>query len=140
MPVTEPAVLCNRVRIPQFRSETPVAADLKDTPCAPNDYFKIDCNTCYCNMDRTGYLCTENLCTGSDDDVTRETTRIPLADDKMLIISPKGVKLVSDHSNTTTDAPNDLSIFGRYSRGGMRVETGADDSTTATEALGTTTE
>lgn len=40
----------------------PVAADLKNTPCAPNDYFKIDCNTCYCNIDKTGYLCTENLC------------------------------------------------------------------------------
>jgi hypothetical protein len=40
----------------------PVAADLKNTPCAPNDYFKLDCNTCYCNIDKTGYLCTENLC------------------------------------------------------------------------------
>lgn len=39
-----------------------MAADLKNTPCAPGDYFKIDCNTCYCNIEKTGYLCTENLC------------------------------------------------------------------------------
>lgn len=40
----------------------PVAADLKNTPCAPNDYLVLDCNRCYCNMERTGYLCTVNVC------------------------------------------------------------------------------
>lgn len=43
-------------------TDVPVAADLKNTPCAPNDYFRIECNTCYCNIEKTGYLCTENLC------------------------------------------------------------------------------
>lgn len=37
-------------------------ADLKNTPCAPNDFFIIDCNRCYCNNERTGYVCAEKIC------------------------------------------------------------------------------
>ncbi|XP_018335187.1 G8 domain-containing protein DDB_G0286311 isoform X2 [Agrilus planipennis] len=36
--------------------------DLKNTPCAPTDSFVLECNTCYCNGQGTGYLCTEKIC------------------------------------------------------------------------------
>ncbi|EFA05320.1 hypothetical protein TcasGA2_TC015478 [Tribolium castaneum] len=60
---TNGAFECTEKKCPdRGKRGVPVAADLKNTPCAPNDYFKIDCNTCYCNIEKTGYLCTENLC------------------------------------------------------------------------------
>lgn len=37
-------------------------ADLKNTPCASNDFFIIDCNRCSCNHEGTGYACTQNIC------------------------------------------------------------------------------
>lgn len=42
--------------------EAPVAADLRNTPCAPNDFFVLDCNRCRCNHERTGYICSQNIC------------------------------------------------------------------------------
>lgn len=48
-----------------FSPEVPVVIDLKNTPCAPNDFFMLDCNKCYCNVERTGYICTENICPAS---------------------------------------------------------------------------
>ncbi|XP_063915489.1 prolow-density lipoprotein receptor-related protein 1-like [Zophobas morio] len=52
----------------------PGASELKNTPCAPNDYFKIDCNTCYCNIDKTGYLCTENICSFTESPSSQPTS------------------------------------------------------------------
>lgn len=43
-------------------TEEPVEKEFNGTSCAPNDKFKIDCNTCYCNSDGSGYSCTEISC------------------------------------------------------------------------------
>lgn len=37
-------------------------ADLKNTPCAPNDFFIIDCNRCHCTHEGAGYVCSQKIC------------------------------------------------------------------------------
>lgn len=87
-----------------------MAADLKNTPCAPNDYFMIDCNTCYCNLEHTGYLCTENYC--RDGDVLLDPTKtseIRLSNDTRVVITNGDVKLVRDNE-TEPEIDNNLSV------------------------------
>nr|CAI5847247.1 unnamed protein product [Callosobruchus analis] len=88
-------------------------------------------------MERTGYLCTENICgQTTSSNTSSSTTQIPLANDTMLIISPEGVQVVPNFSlrheagnvtadssltpqlATTTDSDNELNLFGRFSRDG----------------------
>ncbi|KAJ8923282.1 hypothetical protein NQ315_001839 [Exocentrus adspersus] len=90
----------------RFRRDMYVQEDLKDTPCAPNDYFPVDCNVCYCNLDHTGYLCTNNYCNGFE---PATTVRIPMENDSMLILSADGVRFVEKASS----ANNDLSRIAR---------------------------
>ncbi|KAB0793127.1 hypothetical protein PPYR_12747 [Photinus pyralis] len=51
-----------RNELVRLRRDTTIASDLINTPCALNDSFKLDCNTCYCKSDKTGYLCTSFTC------------------------------------------------------------------------------
>lgn len=81
-----------------FHSETPLAADLKNTPCAPNDYFQIDCNTCYCNTERSGYLCTENIACHKEAE-SSTTKQITISKDALLFISDHQVQLVKDYNS-----------------------------------------
>lgn len=53
-------------------SDVNVGSDFKDTPCAPNDFFQLpNCITCYCNSAKTGYLCSDSVC--SDDHNSTES-------------------------------------------------------------------
>uniref|UniRef100_A0A1Y1KKC8 Pacifastin domain-containing protein n=1 Tax=Photinus pyralis TaxID=7054 RepID=A0A1Y1KKC8_PHOPY len=54
--------LRSRNELVRLRRDTTIASDLINTPCALNDSFKLDCNTCYCKSDKTGYLCTSFTC------------------------------------------------------------------------------
>lgn len=81
-----------------FHLETPLAADLKNTPCAPTDYFKIDCNTCYCNADGSGYLCTENIACHKEAE-SSTTKQITLSKDTMLFITDHQVQIVKDYNS-----------------------------------------
>lgn len=75
-----------------------MTADLKNTPCAPNDYFKIDCNVCYCNTEGTGYLCTENInCHKETESST--ATQITLSKDAKLFITDHELHLVKDYNS-----------------------------------------
>ncbi|XP_045478008.1 uncharacterized protein LOC123683152 [Harmonia axyridis] len=80
-----------------FKRELPIAADLRNIPCAPNDYFQIDCNTCYCNLEQSGYLCTENICTG--DDHVGPSTQIPLANSSILLIANNTAQIINNASD-----------------------------------------
>lgn len=81
-----------------FHLGTPLTDDLKNTPCAPNDYFRIDCNMCYCNNEGTGYLCTENI--GCHKEAESSTTKqIPLKKDTMLLITDHQVRVVKDYNS-----------------------------------------
>lgn len=80
-----------------FQSETSLAADLKNTPCARNDYFQIDCNVCYCNNDGTGYLCTENDCRKEVESSTAK--QITISKDTMLLLTNRQVQVVKDYNS-----------------------------------------
>lgn len=81
-----------------FHLGTPLADDLRNTPCAPNDYFRIDCNMCYCNNEGTGYLCTENV--GCHKEAESSTTKqIPLKKDTMLLITGHQVQVVKYYNS-----------------------------------------
>ncbi|XP_044758897.1 uncharacterized protein LOC123316746 [Coccinella septempunctata] len=82
-----------------FKRELPIAADLRNIPCAPNDYFQIDCNTCYCNLEQSGYLCTENICTGEDHSIGGPTTQIPLANSSILLIANNTAQIINKASD-----------------------------------------
>ncbi|CAH0564725.1 unnamed protein product [Brassicogethes aeneus] len=89
----------------RLKREIPIAADLKNTPCAPNDYFKLECNTCYCNIERSGYLCTENFC---PDYVPDKTSEIRLSNDTKVVITNGDVKLVKENAK---EAQIDNNLF-----------------------------
>ncbi|KAJ8976395.1 hypothetical protein NQ317_003945 [Molorchus minor] len=97
----------------RYSEDAPFFADLKVTPSAPNDFFKVDCNTCYCNIDRTGYLCTDNRCSEANYRL-QTTTQIPLTNDSMLVVSNTEVKLVENLNSTTT--PSVVSQIARTRR------------------------
>lgn len=95
-----------------------VAEDLKDTPCAPNDYFQVDCNVCYCNLEHSGYLCTTNFCYNNDEFTT---VQIPLENDTMLILSRNGAKLI-ENASSMNDSRDDLG----FKRLGVSINIGKD--------------
>lgn len=94
-----------------------VTTDLKNTPCAPNDYFQLDCNTCYCNSAKTGYLCTDNICppdntteTSSTSSTTENATvpTTPLTSTPSCITSPVTESTTSSSESNSTEAQQSL--------------------------------
>ncbi|KAL3274566.1 hypothetical protein HHI36_015947 [Cryptolaemus montrouzieri] len=81
------------------KRELPIAADLRNIPCAPNDYFQIDCNTCYCNLEQSGYLCTENICSGDEYPLGGPSTQIPLANSSILLIANHTAQIINNTSD-----------------------------------------
>ncbi|XP_060523170.1 uncharacterized protein LOC132700070 [Cylas formicarius] len=98
------------------KRESDIAEDLKTTPCAPNDFFTIDCNTCYCNIDRSGYLCTQNSCLHSETIASYDsTTSIPLTNGTQLLIFNERHEVLGKIDNVNKDqhqVDNNLNFSG----------------------------
>ncbi|KAK9883673.1 hypothetical protein WA026_001842 [Henosepilachna vigintioctopunctata] len=91
--------------------EASIAADLKNIPCAPNDYFPIDCNTCYCNLEQSGYLCTEDTCTPDEIKSGGPMTQIPLANSSILLIANKTAQIVNNISDIEDNSTFNLPLI-----------------------------